>query len=296
MEDNYKLARWLNDELEGQELIEFESSSEFETYQKIKKYSAELKTPSFEETPMYDRIMARVNKPKVISLRTILFRVAAVFILVFGLVFGFIQWNSVDISTSYGEELVVTLPDDSEVHLNSGSTLRYQKWNWLQHKKIQLDGEAFLKVNKGAGFEVATSNGNVNVLGTQFNVKNRKNRFEVACYEGKVAVVSGDFQKILTEGMQVGFENKQEIELQLPMGSSPGWMLQQMIFENQLLTEVLEEMERKYNLTLTCENEKANLKRFTGTLPTDDLQQALFIISQVYQLKINKNNNSIVFQ
>lgn len=296
MEDNYKLARWLDDELEGQELIEFESSSEFETYQKIKLYSAELKVPLVQEAQIYDRIMARANKPKVISIKTILFRVAAVFILVFGLVFGFNQWNSVDISTSYGEELVVALPDGSEIHLNSGSTLQYKKWNWLQNKKIEMDGEAFLKVNKGDGFEVVTHNGNVQVLGTQFNVKNRKNRFEVGCYEGKVAVFSGNHKKTLTEGMQVGFENKQEIGLELPMDVSPPWMLQKMTFENQLLIEVLEEMERKYNITLTCENEKANLKRFTGTLPTDNLQQALEIISQVYQLKVNKSNNTIVFQ
>ena len=45
---------------------------------------------------------------------------------------------------------------------------------------------------KGRKFTVNTTQGQVMVLGTQFNVENRGNFFEVSCYEGLVQVMFKD--------------------------------------------------------------------------------------------------------
>ena len=45
---------------------------------------------------------------------------------------------------------------------------------WKNERSVNLDGEGFFKVAKGSKFDVETSAGTVSVVGTQFNVKNRK--------------------------------------------------------------------------------------------------------------------------
>jgi ferric-dicitrate binding protein FerR (iron transport regulator) len=47
--------------------------------------------------------------------------------------------------------------------------------------------EAYFQVKKGQTFSVNTTDGVVKVLGTHFNVKQRKNYFEVNCFEGLVS-------------------------------------------------------------------------------------------------------------
>jgi hypothetical protein len=44
MEKNYLLAKWLNNDLTKEELALFMADPNFEEYEKIKNYSAQLKT------------------------------------------------------------------------------------------------------------------------------------------------------------------------------------------------------------------------------------------------------------
>ncbi|WP_321539038.1 hypothetical protein [Flavobacterium piscinae] len=68
MEENYTLAKWLNNELEGEELKAFEASEDFAVYQKIKQYSGELTTPAFDDDKMLQTILQR-KKNKTISIQ-----------------------------------------------------------------------------------------------------------------------------------------------------------------------------------------------------------------------------------
>ena len=57
-------------------------------------------------------------------------------------------------------------------------------------------------MEKGTSFRVLTSEGIIEVLGTEFNITVRDNYFEVQCFEGKVKVTSSntDNETILTQG------------------------------------------------------------------------------------------------
>ena len=72
--------------------------------------------------------------------------------------------------------------------LNSKSTITFNKHNWDTNRTLELNGEAFFDVEKGNTFTVKTSQGNVSVLGTEFNVNASVDFFRVSCYEGKVKV------------------------------------------------------------------------------------------------------------
>ncbi|MBN8567437.1 MAG: FecR domain-containing protein, partial [Flavobacteriales bacterium] len=162
MEENYHLAKWLNNELEGDELKAFEASKDFALYQKIKQYSGELTTPAFDEDKMLQTILQR-KKTRSISLQKVVLRIAAVVIISFGITFAVKNFANFTEYASNGATTAFMLPDNSTVLLNSGSEIEYKKWNWNNERKLKLNGEAYFKVAKGKKFEVATELGKVTV-------------------------------------------------------------------------------------------------------------------------------------
>jgi ferric-dicitrate binding protein FerR (iron transport regulator) len=102
-----------------------------------------------------------------------------------------------------GEMYAFSLPDQSQVLLNAGSQASFKSWDWSSNRAVSLQGEAYFKVAKGQKFTVETNLGSVTVLGTQFNVKARDNRFEVTCYEGKVQRSLSNEEQIILPGQRI---------------------------------------------------------------------------------------------
>lgn len=290
MEENYHLAKWLNNELEGDELKAFEASKDFALYQKIKQYSGELTTPAFDEDKMLQTILQR-KKTRSISLQKVVLRIAAVVIISFGITFAVKNFANFTEYASNGATTAFMLPDNSTVLLNSGSEIEYKKWNWNNERKLKLNGEAYFKVAKGKKFEVATELGKVTVLGTQFNVKNRNNRLDVTCFEGKVQVNYQNTQLLLTQGMTVSFEDGQQLVADQTAQTEPDWLSKQVAFTAAQLPAILEEMMRQYNIDIQMKG-KATPQRFTGTIPMNNLDVALEIVATTYHLKMTKINDS----
>lgn len=297
MKKNYILAKWLNNELSKKELAEFEASPDFEKFNRIKNHTAHLEVDGIDE----DLILAKVLQqkkasPKVLPLyRKWIVRVAAIFIL--GLSINFVMRNLVSQSqiAAFGKTTSFSLPDHSEVVLNSGSEIEYKKWKWNANREINLEGEAYFKVAKGSRFEVKTNLGTVAVLGTQFNVRARKNRFDISCYEGRVKVNYNDTQLILTHGQSVTFENGLQSETRIN-ALQPEWIGNQIAFHKENIRNLLDEVQRQYNITIELHSKTSNAL-FTGKLPTNNLDVALQIIGTTYNLNVNKAaQNKIIFE
>jgi transmembrane sensor len=290
MEENYLLAKWLNNELEGDELKAFEASEDFAVYQRIKHYSAELKTPDFDENKMLQTIL-QTQKVKRISIQKVMLRMAAVLIIGFGITFAVKNLANFTEIAANGTTTEFSLPDNSTVLLNSGSEIEYKKWNWNNERKLKLNGEAYFKVAKGKKFEVGTDLGTVTVLGTQFNVKNRDNRLDVTCFEGKVQVKYQKSQILLTQGMTVSFEDGKQLVADQTAQTEPDWLSKQVAFTSVQLPAILEEMMRQYNIAIQMKG-KATSQRFSGTIPMNNLEVALELVATTYHLKLTKINNT----
>ncbi|MCD9577033.1 FecR family protein [Flavobacterium soyae] len=296
MKKDRLLAKWLNNDLSPDELAVFEASPDFEKYQKIKDYTAHLEVGDFDKNAMLLNILSQKKEaPKVIPLhKKWIFRAAAIFILALGITFAMKFFVTQTQTADFGEKTTFSLPDNSEVVLNSGSEINYKKWNWDNNRHLELKGEAYFKVAKGKKFEVQTSLGKVTVLGTQFNVKARKNRFDVVCYEGRVKVNYADIQILLTHGQSVSFENGKQVKTTVT-SSKPEWIDNQISFYIENIRSLLDEVERQYNITIEL-NAKNTTSLFTGKLPAKDLNTALQIISTTYHLKIRQvSKNKIIF-
>lgn len=295
MEENYTLVKWLNNELEGEELKAFEASEDFAVYQKIKHYSAELKTPDFNDDKMLQNIL-KTKKSNKISMQKVVLRIAAVLILGFGITLAVKNFASFSEVSANGVQNEFRLPDNSIVLLNASSSAEYKKWNWDNERQIDLDGEAFFKVAKGKKFEVATDLGKVSVLGTQFNVKSRGVRLDVSCYEGKVQVNYQNKLVILTKGMMVSFENGNQIIADETQSTEPEWTQKQIRFSKENLLAILDELNRQYAIKISYKGKPTD-QVFSGTIPMNDLDVALEIIATTYHLKISKlSDSNIVLQ
>lgn len=291
MEENYKLAKWINDEMTEAELREFQAQPDYHLYEKIRNYSAELQPQGFNEDRMLHTILSTEKEaPKVVPLyRNWMFRVAAILVLGIGMFFTYQNLSTASYTTENGEETTFTLPDNSEVVLNSGSQIDFKKWNWDDNRNLNLSGEAYFKVAKGKKFQVNTNLGKVSVLGTQFNVKARNDRFDVTCYEGRVQVNYNDQEVILTQGQTVSFANNSKIISQTVSDSKPLWTVEQIAFEKETLSAIIEEIQRTYNITIETKN-TASSQLFTGKIPADNIDVALQIIASSYHLKISNTN------
>ncbi len=297
MQENY-LAKWLNGDLTRAELEEFENSEGYASYQRIRDASTRLTAPDFDAERSY---MALRNKrdlqdSRVIRLhpfRKFLRLAAAVAVLIMG---AYFYLNSLDetISTSYAENRELRLPDRSEVVLNADSEISYSERKWDENRHVNLKGEAFFKVAKGERFTVATDGGTVAVLGTRFNVENRKGFFEVTCFEGLVSVTFKNKKIQLSAGQSLMAINGEIVQASAPNSSEPSWMNHESSFKSVPLQYVLNEFERQHNIEIETQN--IDLEQlFTGTFSNTDTDLALKSISVPSQIKFKFEGDKVLF-
>jgi len=297
MQENY-LAKWLNNDLSEAELVEFKKSDEYASYQRIADVSSTLIAPDFD---VEAALMALNNKrtlqdSKVVQLhpfKKFLRVAAAVAVLMVG---SYFYVNSLDenIATQYAESKQITLPDNSEVVLNADSRITYSERKWDADRNITLNGEAFFKVAKGKRFTVATETGTVTVLGTQFNVENRKGFFEVTCFEGLVSVSYNGKETKLPAGNSFIAINGKIVTAKTPNMTQPSWLSDESSFKSIPLKYVLDEFQRQHNILVETNNIDTN-QLFTGTFSNTNADLALKSISMPSQIKFKFEGNKVLF-
>ena len=297
MQENY-LAKWLNNELTEAELAEFKNSEEYAAYMRIIEASADLKAPEFDMDKAWNdfREQREDRGTKVVVMRPVqkLMRIAAAIAVIFMISYFYINSLDETISTQYAQRETVILPDASEVILNAGSEISFSNKKWDQQRNIQLEGEAFFKVAKGKKFTVTTDKGTVTVLGTQFNVEQRKGFFEVTCYEGLVSVFFNDRETRLDAGSSFVAFNGSVIESKVSESAQPSWMNDESSFRSIPLKFVLNELERQYDIEISIKDVDT-LQLFTGTFSNTNINLALESISAPYQIQYRIEGNKVLF-
>ncbi|NDI97520.1 iron dicitrate transport regulator FecR [Flavobacterium sp. LaA7.5] len=291
--ENNKLAKWLDGRMTDEELREFEALPGFDTYSKIKAFSGALTAPDVDIDTLYQNVTRHKNrKSSVRKLNPWFAKIAATLLLTLGLTYFFYTTHTTNTVAETGARTEFLLPDHSSIVLNAGSEAEYRTWNWDNNRIVELNGEAYFKVAKGKKFDVVTPLGTVTVVGTQFNVKARGNRFDVTCFEGKVMVNSNGEEIMLTPGQSVAFEDGKNIIVPLEEAKQPGWITYEVNFHSEKLTNVIAEMERQYGLTISLPEDVYS--PFSGALPMNDLDTALDNITSIYHLKAKRTGDRIV--
>ncbi|MCB0647425.1 MAG: FecR family protein [Saprospiraceae bacterium] len=202
--------------------------------------------------------------------------IAAAFILIFAAttLVNSVWSPGAEIITAMGETDELTLPDGSIVTLNADSKLAYDKNTFASDRKLNLNGEAYFSVQKGSRFTVVTPQGQVEVLGTTFNVFVRDGIFEVECTSGKVKVTSqsGEVSKILTPGQSIALNLG--IESVSTFSERNLWRNKKLEYKAANAADVIKDLERQFGYEIEIKGNK-NLEPYSGEIPLQNGDEAL---------------------
>ncbi len=239
-------------------------------------------------------IRSRTHRPRIAA--------AAILFLTLGTL-GYLflpQRTQSKINTEYGENKAFSLPDGSQVSLNANSDLIVNKsWDDQSTREVWLDGEAFFSIRHTAShqrFIVHTDNGDVEVLGTQFNVYNRRGKTQVVLTSGKVKVISRNAldtvylepgQMVELTAMEV--KEKQKVDV----ARFTAWKRNTLSFDDTPLRDVATLIKDNYGYEIVWSDEKIKSVRFTYQLVGNDLDLLLATLSEALDLDIRKKDNLI---
>ena len=233
---------------------------------------------------------------------TYLTRIAAILFIPLAVAFFFYTQNKTvaeqmqTISTPLASKTHFVLPDGSEVWLNSGSSLSYPKEFSRKKRLVKLSGEAYFDVQKGkTPFEVVTQNVQVNVLGTAFNVMSYSNTNpEVTLERGKVQLISNSGeQQILAPGQQAVIDTA-NLSIQVQKVDTEiysSWTDNKLIFRNESLKDVVERLERWYNIEIELDDQFISDKKLTATIEYESITEVMDLLEITLSLKYEYDKN-----
>jgi ferric-dicitrate binding protein FerR (iron transport regulator) len=231
------------------------------------------------------------------------------------------------ITTHLGSKSKVQLPDGTTVQLNAGSQLTYNKDFGKNLREVTLVGEGYFDVvkNKEIPFIIHTSNINIKVLGTVFNVKAypEDNKTETSLIHGSIEVtiknrpndkiILSPSEKLVVENssLQSMKDRIAETRKNLPIEILPmvsvnkleyaqadssiaeiQWVENKLVFRDRSFVELVSDMERWYNVTISISDQELEGIRLTGIFENETIEQALDALkistAFVYEKKRNK--------
>lgn len=213
-------------------------------------------------------------------------------------------------STGYGETRHVKLPDGSKVVLNANSQISYGL-DWYDSKKreVVLDGEAFFSIRHTSDdqkFIVHSNNVEVQVLGTEFNVNNRRGKSQVVLQSGKVQLNlkqiqdgkkgTRDDRLLMAPGdlVEVSDKDTKITKKVVKPENYSSWTNDILIFDKMPLSEVFEMIQDNYGYNVTVLEEGIEQKLFTAEISSNDLDFIIIFLSKSFNLEITKHNDELL--
>ena len=301
-EEKKKIADWLDLSAENKKLYsdlrEIWLSSGIES--NADRYDLESAILKFRNQIKKDQVIER----KQIDFNRI-FKYAAIFILLLALPFSYYfgtQKTSADnsittISCAYGDKSSIVLPDSSRVWLNSGSKLTFSS-NFKNGRKVSLEGEAFFSVSKDKNhpFRVKTTDVDIEVLGTKFNLKAYPDEKSVSTtlVEGSVNISSKYGSTLMKPDQKLVFDKESKTTtVQELSDTAPEteWKDGRFVFRNESLSELKPKLERWFDVDIVFGDELVKNRKFTGVLGRESILEAVsyFDLSKLVTCRIEGN-------
>ncbi|GAA4799104.1 FecR family protein [Litoribaculum gwangyangense] len=291
------ISKWLDNNLNPQELEAFKRLEDYDDLVKLNTNLQAFKADDYDTSKELETVLSAIKTKKVqpnTHWFKPLMRVAAILAVCFSLYY-YTTTLDTTITTEFAQKTTVELPDESRVSLNAKSILEFNKNSWKKNRSVRLDGEAFFIVAKGSSFNVETTSGTVTVYGTQFNVKQRDNYFEVICYEGLVGVTYNSIETKLKPGDSFLIIDGKTIAKEKENRSTPSWLNNESTFKSMPYKTVIAEFERQYNVDITLLGIDST-QLFTGNFTHNNLDVALKSITLPLHVTYSKTKNTITLR
>ena len=240
--------------------------------------------------------------------------VAAVAIVLLGLITVTAYWqgsrqiqsnfSDIVVEAPLGSKTKLTLPDGSTVWLNAGSKMVYSQGFGVSDRRLAFQGEGYFEVEKNdeMPFLVQTHDVNVTVVGTKFNFRNYPEDEEavVELLEGKVALEN----QLKEEAVRYLSPNEKMVlhkatgEMDITstkVKEATLWTENILLFDEDLLPDIVRELERSYHVQIEIENEDLKQTRFYGQF--NQLEQNIYdvldMLSETGKLKYHEEGKVI---
>lgn len=203
-------------------------------------------------------------------------------------------------STQKGERQSFELLDGSHIDLNTDSEVTVSV-NFFRRRVDIIRGEIFFDVRheKTRAFEIHALNGIIRDIGTRFDVYVKPSQVNVAVEEGLVEIQAKTTQKIVA-GEQISYIPSGEFFTESPkqkINDVIAWREGLLIFHNQTLNDVLEEIGRYHATRIYLQNKTLGDLHISGTFHIAQLQSTLKAITKLLPLRIDQiNENEIVLK
>ena len=231
-----------------------------------------------------------------------------------------------EVSTKNGSKSTILLPDGSQVRLNAGSKLTYDKQYGNGIREVTLIGEAYFDVvrNPEKPFVIHTSKIDIKVIGTEFNVKSYPGdkTTEASLIRGSIEVMirNRPSEKIilkpnekivvlndadsLKKNVSAKNENvKKNSRVQVtdityvPKYDAvleTSWIENKLIFRDESFKELAIRMERWYGVKISFRDKSVEELRFTGIFEKESVQTALKALKISEHFNYNIQDDAII--
>ncbi|WP_159518910.1 FecR family protein [Sunxiuqinia indica] len=228
--------------------------------------------------------------------------VAAAIVLMLGLAVFTGQFsiteNKMRLTTAYGSRTELTLPDGSQVKLNSGSNIDYHYNRVTGIRKVNFEGEAFFDVAKSKKpFVIQTPKGmQLKVLGTSFNLSAypEDKYFEATLIEGKIELSNANGEKLILKPGQIGSYDPLSSHLVYKQGDPSlemGWLDNKIYLDNTSLSRLSRQLERRFDVQISMIPASIGQEiHYTGVLGEQTITDVLEALTELngeirYQMK-----------
>ena len=231
-----------------------------------------------------------------------------------------------EVATKRGSKSFIKLPDGTQVWLNADSKLTFKENFGDKTREVSLNGEAFFDVFHDAEhpFIIHTGKADVKVLGTTFNIRNYplEKTIEATLVKGKIEVTLTDRpdDKIIIhpqEKIIISKENNFQVNAKskakniVPtvdkvilttatfkdsLMAETSWMKDKMVFVNQSLEKIAEELERKFAVTIFFKTNAVKQYRYTGVFDKETVSQIFHIIQLSRKINYSIDNKIITIE
>ena len=200
-------------------------------------------------------------------------------------------------------EYHIVLNDGTEVWLNADSYLKFPVYFKGKERRVVLTGEAYFKVahHDQYPFIVETDLGNVRVYGTEFNVKRyeEEHNIRTTLVNGSVGFCLREDKPenyvIIEPGHQISYQVGEKIVVKkVNISNEIAWRNQLFCFESCTLEEIMKDIARWYDVSISFESEHLKKLYFTCTLDRyGNIEQLLRFFKEVYDIEFKIEGKQI---
>jgi len=294
VEEKTKLNNWKIDNL-----AEFESLAK--SWQTVPKFEyKEFDTQTAWQKIDHKIVKKELKTTKVFSIKPFLkYAVAASIILIVTIggfnLFGNSATNGyVAFENNTNTVKTLHLEDGSVIYLGGQTTIEYQN-EFASHRNIKLNGEAFFEVHRDEQhpFIITTTYGEIEVLGTSFNINTQNKNTVVSVKTGRVEL-RNDLETIILIKNESAISNGKVITPKTTVNANYlSWKTGELIFKNTPIAEVINSLNSFYHTNITIEKSVNPNQNFTGQFNNQKLDVILEALTLSCNLNYIKTDNQI---